>query len=215
MHPIPVQPKLYHITHVDNLASIVAGGKLWPYATILAKGVPTIPIGMTIKKQRRLRQPVKCHPGDYVGEYVPFYFCPRSIMLFFLSKGHRPEINYLGGQTPIIHMETDLDAAMRWANHADRRWAFTLSNAGAAYTDFYSHQEHLAEINWAGIADNDLRSNEVKESKQSEFLVRDFFPWDLIQRIGVYSASGYDQVAEMFANIPHPPRLEVRPEWYY
>lgn len=28
--PVPANPKIYHITHVDNLASIVADGCVWP-----------------------------------------------------------------------------------------------------------------------------------------------------------------------------------------
>jgi ssDNA thymidine ADP-ribosyltransferase, DarT len=33
---------------------------------------------MSTIKQRRLALPVTCHANDHVGDYVPFYFCPRS-----------------------------------------------------------------------------------------------------------------------------------------
>jgi hypothetical protein len=39
---------------------------------------------MSTIKQRRLALPVTCHPDDHVGDHVPFYFCPRSIMLFVI-----------------------------------------------------------------------------------------------------------------------------------
>ncbi len=177
--------------------------------------MPVNTIGMNSIKQRRLRLPVKCHPGDYVGEYVPFYFCPRSIMLYLLYRGNHPELNYTGGQAPILHLEADLDAVVRWAEGAGHRWAFTLSNAGAVYTEFRSRPDQLGEINWPAVVASDFRDAVVKEGKQSEFLVRDFFPWDLVQRIGVYSNDVYQQVAQALRNVPHPPRVEIRQDWYY
>ncbi len=38
-----------------------------------------------IKRRRLFEIDVQCHPDTMVGDYVPFYFCPRSIMLFINS----------------------------------------------------------------------------------------------------------------------------------
>lgn len=131
----PVQLKIYHITHVDNLSSIIADGCLVSDAIMIARGGPSKAIGMSSIKQRRLRLPVDCHAGDQVGDYVPFYFCPRSVMLFLIHK-RNVELTYQGGQRPIVHLEADLHSVVGWANQAGRRWAFSLSNAGAFYTQF-------------------------------------------------------------------------------
>lgn len=80
MATVPLAPKLYHITHVDNLPSILADGGLWCDSQLIARGGPPASIGMGGIKARRLTLPVKCHPGDVVGGYVPFYFCPRSLV---------------------------------------------------------------------------------------------------------------------------------------
>src|SRR5437867_12770070 len=74
----PARPKIFHITHVDNLRSIVAAGELLSDASMIARGGPLAGIGMSTIKQRRLALPVTCHANDHVGDYVPFYFCPRS-----------------------------------------------------------------------------------------------------------------------------------------
>jgi len=50
---------------------------------------------------------VKCHPGTKVGQYVPFYFCPRSIMLYILHRGNHPDLDYREGQGPILHLQAD------------------------------------------------------------------------------------------------------------
>ena len=77
---VPRQPKIYHIIHLDNLASVVADGCLWSDAAMLGRQGGTV-IGMGSIKQRRLGLPVSCHAGLNVGDCVPFYFCSRSIML--------------------------------------------------------------------------------------------------------------------------------------
>jgi len=76
----PSPTRIYHITHVDNLASVLSDGGLLSDAEMLARDAPQVAIGMSGIKEHRMRLPAKCHEGDTVGEYVPFYFCPRSIM---------------------------------------------------------------------------------------------------------------------------------------
>jgi len=131
--PPPAQPKIYHITHVDNLASIIADGGLLSDAVMIAQGRPTTAIGMSTIKQHRLQLPVDCHPGDRVGDYVPFYFCTKSIMLYVIDRANNPDLSYRGGQGPIVHLEADLHDVVAWADASRRRWAFSLSNAGAGY----------------------------------------------------------------------------------
>jgi hypothetical protein len=215
MAPVPADPKLYHITHVDNLPSIVRDGVLWSDAAMVSRGGPAAAIGMTGIKQRRLALPVKCHPGDRVGSCVPFYFCPRSIMLFLICRGNHPELSYHGGQDPILHLEFDLAELIRWADAAPRRWAFTLANAGAVYTEFRSEASALAELNWPAIAARDFRDPAVKEGKQAEFLVQDSVPWALVRRIGVRSAAMQQRALRGLIGAAHRPVVETLPAWYF
>ena len=98
----PATIRVYHITHVANLPAIAASGVLLSDATMIARGGPTAGIGMHGIKGRRLTLPGACHPGDSVGDYVPFYFCPRSIMLYVIHCANHPELTYRGGQGPIV-----------------------------------------------------------------------------------------------------------------
>jgi hypothetical protein len=172
-------------------------------------------IGMGGIKARRLALPVPCHPGTHVGEYVPFYFCSRSIMLFVIHCANHPELAYRGGQDPIVHMEADLRRVMAWANGGAIRWAFSLSNAGAVYTQFRSAVGQLTEVDWPAVAATDFRSAEVKEGKQAEFLVHESLPWQLIERIGVISPGVAQQVANAIHGSAHRPKIEIRRDWYY
>lgn len=215
MTPTPAEIRIYHITHVDNLLSILSDGMLWSDAAMIARGAARATIGMNSIKERRLVLPVTCHPGDKVGEYVPFYFCPRSIMLYLLYRANHPELSYRGGQGPIVHLEADLHEAVAWANSNGRRWAFSLSNAGAGYAEFRSDLSRLGEIDWGAVAATDFQDRDIKEGKQAEFLAYDHFPWHLVRRIGVHSMSVRNRVLSALPRGSATPLVEVRSEWYF
>lgn len=214
MPAMPAAPKLYHITHVDNLPSILRDGGLWSNAEVIARGGPAAPIGMGNIKHRRFSLPVKCHPGDLVGGYVPFYFGPRSIMLYLIHCANHPELTYRGGQGPILHLELDMHEAIAWADAQAKRWAFSLSNAGAYYSEFRNRAEDLGEVNWPAVAATDFRDPAVKEGKQAEFLVQTFVPWSLVRRVGVLTTTIQHQAMRHMAGAAHRPVVEVCRAWY-
>lgn len=211
----PPRPMIYHITHVDNLASIIADGGLVTDAAMVERGGPEVAIGMSSIKKRRLDLPVPCHPGTAVGDYVPFYFCPRSIMLYLIYRGNHPELSYREGQSPILHLEADLRDVVKWVDEEGMPWAFSLSNAGAGYTEFRARLTELDQINWPAVSATDFRAPDIKEGKQAEFLVHEFFPWNLVTRIGVHSANIGARVQAVLRSATHRPKVEVRPDWYY
>lgn len=212
--PVPANPKIYHIVHVDKLSSIVADGHLWSDDVMAERQVGTV-IGMDSIKQRRLQLPVTCHNGLTVGQFVPFYFCSRSVMLYVIHCANHPELAYRGGQQPIVHLEADLRSVVQWVGTAGQRWAFSLSNAGAFYTQFRTGLDKLDAVNWDAVAALDFRSADIKEGKQAEFLVERAFPWHLVERIGVYSQAYVGRVSEAMQGAAHRPGIEIRREWYY
>lgn len=213
--PAPANPKIYHITHVDNLPSIIAAGELISDAAIIQQGRPPAAIGMSKIKRRRLKLPVTCHPDDFVGDYVPFYFCPRSVMLYLLYMGNHPELTYRGGQGPIVHLEADLMRVVAWAEKMKRRWAFSLANAGAYYVEFRKSLDELGEIDWNAVAARDFRSSDVKEAKAAEFLLHGSFPWKLVEKVGVHSMAVGRQASAMIAEGTHHPTVQIERDWYF
>lgn len=134
-------------------------------------------------------------------------------MLYLIHQGNHPELIYRGGQGPIVHLEADLRAAVTWADRRGRRWAFTLSNAGAYYFEDRSDLAHLGEIDWDAVAARNWQR--CKEGKQAEFLVEHSFPWELVERIGMGSATVYQQVLSALPEGGHRPRVEIKTDWYY
>lgn len=111
----PDRPKIFHITHVDNLAGIVTDGGISCDARRVHGGLNNANIGMSNIKERRLHWTIGCLPGRYVGEFVPFYLCPRSLMLFIIARANHPQLTYRGGQAPIVHLQADLHRTIDWA----------------------------------------------------------------------------------------------------
>ncbi|ART78929.1 type II toxin-antitoxin system toxin DNA ADP-ribosyl transferase DarT [Oceanisphaera avium] len=217
---VPHRPKIYHIVHIDRLCSILADQYLWCDATITSLAPSGTNIGMSSIKQRRLNDlTLTNYPDLYVGGCVPFYFCPRSIMLYLLYQSNHSELSYRSGQEPIIHLEADLYDAIDWAENHNTRWAFTLSNAGAYYFEDRASVAQLNELNWEAIQTHRWSGNgvaaRVKEGKQAEFLMEKSFPWQLIERIGVQSHAVQQQVLQALAAGGHQSKVEIKTDWYY
>lgn len=210
---MPSSPKIYHIVHVDRLASIIADGFLWCDAEMQRKSRQGTSIGMSTIKERRLRNRLSSCTDLYVGGCVPFYFCPRSVMLYVIYKRNHPDLTYRGGQQPIVHLVADLQEVVAWAGQNNRQWAFTLSNAGSRYFDDHCDLDQLNKINWEAVEARQWRT--CQEEKQAEFLVEHEFPWTLIRHIGVHSEGARDKVQSALVKAPYKPPIQIQQQWYY
>lgn len=211
---VPKNPKIYHIVHVDRLASIVVSKGLLCDAGMANHADVGTNIGLENIKNRRLTEyTLQSHPDLHVGQCVPFYFCPRSVMLYMYHMNNHPDLTYKGGQGPIVHLEADLHEVVNWANQNKKKWAFTLSNAGSSYFEDRAELEKLNELDWQVIAAN--RWSGKQDKKQAEFLIENSFPWELVSRIGVKSHDVYSRVNKILQDAEHKPHSEIKPNWYY
>lgn len=215
--PVPERPKIYHIVHGDRLASIIAEGGLHCDAIMAKRTTVGTTIGMSSIKERRLTWTVPCYPDTRVGDYVPFYFCPRSVMLHRIhvnqGKADDSDLAYSGGQEGIVHLEADLRQVVDWARLDGRNWAFSTGSAAAAASHFHTDLSQLGTIDWAAVQAH-YWSN-VREFKQAEFLIHRFLPWHLITRIGVNTPRIRRRVVDIIANAAHQPTVATVPSWYY
>lgn len=115
----------------------------------------------------------------------------------------------------MVHLQADLLAVTRWAQASSRRWAFSLTNAGAYYASFRCSLSELDQINWKAVGSNDFSDPELKSGKQAELLVEESFPWNLVELIGVRSQSTRQLVASAMATSDHRPIVKLQPAWYY
>lgn len=215
MVAVPDSPKIYHITHIDNLLKIAETMKLVSDANRIKSGLACSLVGMSTIKEKRIEKDVPCHPGTKVGDYVPFYFCPRSVMLYILHKANHPELTYRGGKEPMVHLEADFNTVVRWANTNGVRWAFSDGNARAKITAFYRDIADLSNLDWQAIFATDFTDSKVKERKQAEYLLFDTFPWMLIEKIGTINEIMAAKASKALTCARHRPDITIQSGWYF
>jgi hypothetical protein len=199
--------KVSHITHIDNLGSILEQSCLWSDAKRIELGLVNQNIGYSHIKQRRLVRPVNVAAGGTIGQYVPFNFCPRSVMLFVIHKGH---LDFQGGQDRVLHLISDTDTIRLSNQHC----FFTDIHADLDYAEQVDDFDRIGELDIQRII-NEQYWKDFKEEKQAEFLAFEAVPWATIQQIGVKTQAIADEVNVLLQAAQHKPEVVVRPEWYY
>jgi hypothetical protein len=196
-----------HITHIDNLASIIGQNCLWSDAKRIELGLLNQNIGYSHIKARRLQKPVNVASGGMIGEYVPFNFCPRSVMLYVIHRRHK---DFDGGQERVLHLISDTDTVRSTNQHC----FFTDIHADLDYAEQIDDFTRISELDIQRII-NERYWQDFKEEKQAEFLAYESVQWRAINRIGVRSQAVADEVHVLLQSARYKPLVEVRPEWYY
>ena len=204
---VPSNPPIFHITHLANLPSVIAHGCLWSDSQRIARDLVTTNIGYSHIKQRRLNRQVTVGSGGKLGDYIPFNFCPRSVMLFVVSRGH---VDYAGGEDEIVHLVSSVNTAIALG----KPWAFTDQHADLKYATYFNSVAQLDEVDWTVMPLTQWGGNdEVKAKRQAEFLVHESFPWSAVEHIGVKSSAVAAKVQALLGG--GPPAVAVQPRWYY
>lgn len=161
-----------------------------------------------IKARRLTELRIDCCEDRHVGEFVPFYYCPRSPMLYTLNRGN-VEGRPAGCQREIVHLVTDVQSLI----DLGRRWAISDINAGSPLAEFKADLAALETLNWDVIQSRDW-GGERLPYKQAEFLVADRVPWAAIKQIGCYSDEVAAQVRGYLGEAGGP-QVTVNRGWYY
>lgn len=204
---------IYHITHINNLPAIIQRGALCCQTTTDHEQLSHVVIGDQGLKDRRSRRHVPIGPGGVLSDYAPWYFAPRSPMLFVINKRHVP--GYNGGQNPIVHLVTSAERV----RDAGIPFVFTDGHAYVQFSEFYIDLSDLNKVDFQLMREkywNDTQADNDRERRRSaEFLIHHEAPWPLIGAIGVISQAVADEVAKLLPAHETTPPIIVRPDWYY
>ncbi|MDE3037104.1 MAG: DUF4433 domain-containing protein [Pseudomonadota bacterium] len=215
--------RIFHITALENLPSILETGYL--YAT---NHIPCDHCSIANEEVQRTRasKPVPLPPHGVIHDYVPFYFAPRSPMLYVNHKG---SIQNARPQEEIVHLVTTAQIIEK----AELPFVFYDRHAVKALAQPYNDLEHLNKIDWelffepppgnGGYAaywhDNPNGSNPKwigrKEVRQAEFLVHKQLPWQLIAGIATIDKDKAEQVEAILKRYKQKTQVVVKREWYY
>ena len=204
---------IYHITHLRNLPSILEHGGLYANSLRLGRGIEHVNIAHTSIQDRRATTVVPLAPGGNLHDYVPFYFAPRSPMLYSIHRGNVE--GYTEGEAPILHLVANAEAVAA----SGQGFVFTDGHAIMAFTDFYNDLRDLDKIDWEVIKAkywrDTLDDNDRVRRRNAEFLVHQFVPWELIQAIGVMYKAVAVKVERMLRDSSRQVVTKLHKEWYY
>ncbi|MBK4729311.1 DUF4433 domain-containing protein [Oxynema sp. CENA135] len=208
-----MSPNIYHISHIGNLASILRHGGILAYNELQRNSLKYTDVAHDFIQDRRASLTVPCAEGGTLHDYVPFYFAPRSPMLYTLHRGNVE--GYSEGQTPILHFVVDVQKIVS----REISFTFTDGHAIVRYSCFYDKCEDLEAIDWdimkARYWADTNEDGDRKRRRQAEFLIYKCCPWDFISSIGVINKKVQKQVELILQELPNPPQVRIQTSWYY
>ena len=209
--PAPIL--LYHITHLDNLPGILQTGCLHCQQQLGKAGLHPVSVAYPGIQDRRAITSILCGPGGSLHDYVPFYFAPRSPMLYAIHK-NRVE-GYDGGQTPLVHLVSSV-AQMETTGHP---FVFSDGHATMSFTRFFTELKNLDQIDWPLMAatywHDTPQDPDRKRRRQAEFLVYNKVSLPAIIGIGVINDHIQQRVEGLLATHQIELPVRVRRNWYY
>ncbi|TVQ32121.1 MAG: DUF4433 domain-containing protein [Phycisphaeraceae bacterium] len=205
----PNPTPIYHITHIENLRGVIDAGGLLSDARRAQGEFTAVRIGYEHIKQRRMKRRVRVASEGVLGDYVPFNFCPRSVMLHSIWR--RLIDGCDASQDQIVHLVSTAQAA----SSSGRMWAFTDRHAEPPESNYFVDLSRLSQLRWDIIGSNNWGGDERRPFKQAEFLVHGEFPWTEVLQIGVKTEEAASAAKLLLQRSSHCPVIKVRPDWYY
>jgi ssDNA thymidine ADP-ribosyltransferase, DarT len=204
----------YHFTHLDNLDSILEAGRLICDNEVQELGLLSCETADSELKLKRRTFPMPVSTGGVLGDFVPFYFAPRSPMLLKLATGR--VANYSGGQDPLVFWVIDIDQVMA----SGRTCLATDGHPVARLSRFLEDRQSIEDgVDWEVMALdfwNDTDADGDRERRrQAEFLVHSSLDLRLTLGVGVRNQAVVDAVNDKFLAAGRDLPVHVRPKFYY
>ena len=172
----------FRITHIKNISHIAKCGIVKASSPLHDKKFVNIGDSQVIKLRKG-----KVVKGYHIGEYIPFYFGPRSPMLYVIQHGY----NGVQRVEPeeIVYCVIKLDDLITDGIEC----IFTDGHALSFLTSFYT-KDDLVKID-SKVKYDDVYSsqwnleedNDLKRRKEAELLIKDDLPAKYIKGYVVYN----------------------------
>jgi hypothetical protein len=203
----------YRVCHIDNVPHILEHGlctKHHPMASqnFISIGNPDI---INVRDDTR----VKIEGYGNIGDYVPFYFTPKSMMLFNIITGFRAPLVPKRNKQDVIIVRCLIEKLSQL-----ERFFFTDGQANVvSITEHYNNLSHLDKVDWKIIQSADFKNEAGDTDKQrryqAEFLVYHHVPIEYIESINVYNEIAANFVKTALAKTPLLLPINITPEYFF
>lgn len=197
----------FRITHINNISHIAKCGIVKASSPLHDKNFQPIGDSQVIKLRKS-----EVVNGYHIGDYIPFYFGPRSPMLYVIQHGYngvqrvKPE--------EIVYCVIKLDDLITDGIEC----IFTDGHALSFLTSFYT-KDDLVEID-SKVKYDDVYSSQwnleedrdLKRRKEAELLIKDDLPTKYIKGYVVYNEKAKQSLIEkgIIGNL-----IAVMPNYYF
>lgn len=207
----PEEARIFRITHVDNVRWLLANGL---HCKNSAKQDPDfVPIGSPELIAKRAHRVVECGPGGTLGDYVPFYFTPYSIMMLNIKTGWGGAIQRDNAEIVVlassIHRLVELGI----------QFVFFDGHAYMEESTGYDSVDDLGKIDWPLLRSRDFANDPDDPGKkgryQAEALVYRHLPASALLGIACYNQEVAGNVANLVAEQGLELPVKALPGWYF
>jgi len=209
--------RIYHVTHVDNLASILESGNIYADLSESWGARPTVDISSPEAREARRAIAVTDEVDTTVASYVPFALSPKSSLWESVVVGAGdPRLSASVARAAAsdfvmlvstvkqvidLHAGTE-DSARASIVASDRDAAHPLATFAATRAPV---ERMLRKLRADTDGDSILNA---------ELLVEDSFPIELLTLIGVANDRSRDAVKSILADAQYRTKVAVYPPWF-
>lgn len=213
---------VYHFTHVSHLPAIVRDGLLSDSAMNASGSLMHEAGDRGIKDQRR-RRVVPCGHCGVVADYVPFYFAPRSPMLYRITNPHGLAgggvTTYDGAADELVYLVTSVERLYQ----AGLSLVLTDRNAATSVARFQCDAATWFEpefIDWplmsAQLWHDTTEYPDRMARRMAECLAHQRVPWALFVKVAVANAAVAQEAHDALSSAgEHEMTTVLAPSWYF
>ena len=189
--------RLFHMTHFDNISSILQNGLL-PHASAPAH-LDISNISVNTKRGFKT-----AHDGRSLHEYVPLYFNPRNAMLYEKQREYNGKIAIL---------EISQSACLR------PKVLFSEGNAASAESKLVDSLADLKDFNWKRINAPTWIEDRIKNLSTRRLMMSECLMPGKVEASEITTVHVEDSVAmqsmKNIATLPQGTKLRISPELFF
>ncbi|KFF59652.1 hypothetical protein JF66_09965 [Cryobacterium sp. MLB-32] len=211
------EQRIYHVTHISNLAAILASGGLLADASDALVTRPSVDISAAAVREARRAAALPGEDGLVIADCVPFFLSPNASVWDAIrarSGDPRLVLNAHGSDAYdfVIFVSTVkrvVDAHAPSNDEFPAAVAVADDDAADASTRVVSTSEGVERMLVR------LRSDPDSDALlHAELLVQEAFPLELVTLLGVANDRVRDAVREILQASTYRPKVAVYPPWF-
>lgn len=227
------EQRIYHVTHISNLAGVLSSGALLADASKAWEGRPAVDISSAETRESRRAILVSGQGSLSVAKYVPFFLSPdASVWDSIRAHSDDPRLALdADASAPfdfvilVSTVKKALDAqagAQAGAESTDAAGVADEESGSAVASVVATDGDATGVLTRFGASREDaervlrtLRADpESPAILEAEFLVEEAFPYELVTLIGVANDKVREAVKPILAASSHKPKVAVYPPWF-